>query len=131
MSRKRSNYRPKCAPGQIPVTIRCFSEVDLGVPVHMALAHYSSEGDWHTLASRLNWGCFAAARFEGVKVQLLPAMQALSETRGFTVLTDDQRKKIAEGLAICDQMEQSMTRREIRDDLRDMLSENARLRKTK
>lgn len=122
--RKRSAYRPKCAPGQIPVTIRCFQEADLGIPVHLALANFSTADDWHTLASRINWGYVASERFEGVREQIMPALAALAETRDSLTLTDEQRAALQAGITLCDRLEQSMTRREIRDDLRTMLALN-------
>jgi len=129
--RKRSKYKPKYERGTIPVTIRHDCDNDLMIGPHEALATYSCEGDWHTLASRLNWGAVAAQRFDGASARLEAARAVVAGLRGAVPysLTAEQRQVLGDALELCDALQLSMTRREIRDDLQTMLAINETLRK--
>lgn len=138
----RKAYRPKCERGQLPVTLR-FS-ADAGLYLHIAprealesvLNGRGKPDDWHTLAARLNWGAVASQRFDGdgqrVMAAALEAVLGLKdrgERTGKWGVTGDEYRALALGLDCCEQMDQHLTRREMRDDLRTVFSENERARR--
>lgn len=122
--RKRSKYRPKCAPGQLPVTIRHAGDVPLQLVPHQCLVDFDNETCWHTIASRLNWGWVASERFNEARPEINASIEVLKGLKGRYDITADERATIGRGLTICDEMQGQMTRREMRDDLRTMFKRN-------
>ena len=138
----RKPYRPKSAPGQIPVLLRysATDERQLKLVPHMALAAIREgravEEDWHTLAVRVNWGTVLARfpEYQGVQPDFTVALDALrslkarAEKTGRWIGTGDELRSIGEALALCDEMQDGTTRRDLKAALDQVFAENERMR---
>ena len=138
----RKRYRPKAGPA-LPVLLR-FSGKDarhLKMVPHLALAAIRNgsavEADWHTLVCRLNWGIVLTRfpEYQGVQpdfddaLNAALALKARADRTGRWVATGDELKAIGEALAICDEMQDGTTRKDLLAALQQVFIENEQVKK--
>ncbi len=120
-------YRPKCQPGQLPVTIRHSNTADtmLQMVPHEELEKLrqgqADEFTINTLAFRLNWGYVMAGEiFDNPEVREvmevgLAAIRSVKERvdrLGKYGATGEEFRALGEALNFTDEMQKSATRRE-------------------
>ena len=114
----------------LPITIRFSAEEETALMQQPAQAAISirdgtaTEGDWHELMLRLNWGrLLNLANFEEGQAHLKAAQAAAAAIKdrfdkyGSWSMSTPEREAIDYALALCCQMQKACTRRELRQSL--------------
>lgn len=135
----RKKYRPKTAPGQLPVTIRhsANADTDLQFVPHSEIDKLrdgtADEYTANTLAFRLNWGYVMAGEvFDNPEVRAemelaLAAIRSVKERHAKTGkwgTTMTEFTQMGDGLKHTDEMQKAATRREQRDAIRTVYAIN-------
>lgn len=126
----RKAHKPK--PHGIPMTIRhdAEAEMELQINPHLELLKlregYGEEASWHTLTCRLNIGCTLAHqnKLRDAYLEIQVALQAMREiwarferTAKFGV-SGDELKAIGGSLVLTDDLQKTMTRRQLATAMR-------------
>ena len=121
---------------ELPITMRhdSGSELDLMLVPQISADHMrdgiATEPDWHTLVMRLNWGrVLNSENFENGGEVIAQAQGVMVMVRESLSLNHEQYETVTSALTLCNQMQKSCTRRELRNSLRNMLGENDYLNK--
>jgi hypothetical protein len=121
-------HRPKCPPGQIPVTIRFGADDErlLQLVPHLELDKLSTktadDGTWHTVTARLNVGLVLSNNLftsveQTVLCEALDAMRAIKArfvSMGRWGGSKNEIECAHAGLVLTDDMQNASTRREQR-----------------
>jgi hypothetical protein len=126
--RPRRKYRPREA--RLPSVFRHTEseETQLQLVPHVALELFrtgtATEGDWHTLACRINWGMVLATRHHPEAVEVATAgVVALRDVfarharTGRWGCSGEELRAIGAALVLVDDMQMAHTRRELLDAL--------------
>ena len=90
----------------------------------------ADESDWHTIIMRLNWGrVLNRENFENGEEIIANAQAVMVQVKETNTLTIPQYNTVTSALTLCNQMQKSCTRRELRESLRNMLGANDYLNK--
>lgn len=121
---------------ELPVTLRHGSdeELDLMLMPQLSADHMrdgiATEPDWHTVVMRLNWGrVLNSENFENGSEIIAQAQAVMVLVKDSLNLTPEQYDTVTSALTLCNQMQKSCTRRELRNSLRNMLGANDYLNK--
>ena len=123
---------------ELPVTLRhgIDEELDLMLVPQLSADHMrdviATEPDWHTVVMRLNWGrVLNSENFENGGEVIARAQDVMVLIKDSLNLTTEQYETVTSALTLCNQMQKSCTRRELRESLRNMLGANDYLNKKK
>lgn len=131
--RKRSKYRPR--PVMLPLTVGLSdsSARELMIIPHqsleMIITGKGTRQHWHNVAARINYGATWQERFNDAAEPFKLAMLAMDaslerfERTGRMAFTGDEYRATAYALTLCDEMQQSMTRRELYQDMKTVFKE--------
>ena len=121
---------------ELPVTLRHGSdeELDLMLIPQLSADHMrdgiATAPDWHTVVMRLNWGrVLNSENFENGGEVIAQAQAVLVLVKDSLSLNPEQYDTVTSALTLCNQMQKSCTRRELRESLRKMLGANDYLNK--
>ncbi len=127
-ARPRKAYKPKGV--RVPTNIRYgqLEELHLQLVPHVALDLFrtglATEGDWHTLAVRVNWAVVMATRHHPdvvdvatAGVRALAVVMARHERIGRWGCNGEELRALGAALVLMDEMQQSHTRRDLHDAL--------------
>lgn len=121
---------------ELPITLRHGSdeELDLMLMPQLSADHMrdgiATEPDWHTVVMRLNWGrVLNSENFENGGEVIAQAQAVLVLVKDSLSLNPEQYDTVTSALTLCNQMQKSCTRRELRESLRKMLGANDYLNK--
>ena len=121
---------------ELPITLRHGSdeELDLMLMPQLSADHMrdgiATEPDWHTVVMRLNWGrVLNSENFENGGEFIAQAQAVLVLVKDSLSLNPEQYDTVTSALTLCNQMQKSCTRRELRESLRNMLGANDYLNK--
>lgn len=129
---------PKRGTGHIelPITLRHGSdeELDLMLMPQLSADHMrdgiATEPDWHAVVMRLNWGrVLNSEHFENGSEIIAQAQAVMVLVKESMRLNPEQYDTVTSALTLCNQMQKSCTRRELRESLRNMLGANDYLNK--
>ena len=131
--RKRSKYKPKRPIIPLVFGLSKKDADDLMLVPHQALEMIrigqGNAQNWHDVAARINYGATWQERFNGAQQPFVDAMAALDssftryKSTGRIILAGDEYKATAYALTLCDEMQQSMTRRELYQDMQTVFKE--------
>lgn len=123
---------------ELPVTLRHGSdeELDLMLMPQLSADHMrdgiATEPDWHTVVMRLNWGrVLNSENFENGSEIIAQAQAVMVLVKESMRLNPEQYDTVTSALTLCNQMQKSCTRRELRESLLNMLGANDYLNKKK
>ena len=110
------------------------SELDLMLMPQLSADHMrdgiATEPDWHTVVMRLNWGrVLNSENFENGSEVIARAQAVMVLVKDSLRLNPEQYDTVTSALTLCNQMQKSCTRRELRESLRNMLGANDYLNK--
>lgn len=121
---------------ELPITMRHGSneELDLMLVPQLSADHMrdniADETDWHTIIMRLNWGrVLNSENFENGSEVIAQAQAVMVLVKDSLNLNPEQYDTVTGALTLCNQMQKSCTRRELRNSLRNMLGANEYLNK--
>lgn len=138
MAKKAKPPRKGTGHIELPVTLRHGSneELDLMLMPQLSADHMrdgiATEPDWHTIVMRLNWGrVLNSENFENGGEFIAQAQDVMVLVKDGLLLNHEQYETVTSALTLCNQMQKSCTRRELRESLRNMLGANDYLNKKK